>query len=537
MTPSPSSPMSSLSSPAPLVRLVNAFGHPLDIAVAAARTCYSPRIVTVPEVSATEKARTLRDRIARETYAAGHHTTLQHAVFQFTLERVSRQLVWSLLHAHPFYNSEQVSQRYVPVNLSAMTVPRLPGEAMEALFRSAGQRAMEAYSRLTEMLMPAAGQAWFELFPARRSQREKHLGTIRKKAMEAARYVLPVAAWTHLYHTVSGLTLHRYVRALSFCDVPGEARLLIESMAEAVRALDPDFFHSLQDPAPLEETPQFRLLQSLDRKASAAVPPPEDVLTFRREFDAPLTDGRVSLLTDWNVRGEATLADAVRHVLGLPRAALTDEAVIAAVLSPDGNPLLAEPLKLVTMDKLSRCLQLVHYTFRKKLSHTADSQDQRHRMTPAARPVLARQYAVGHPDFVTPALIAACPEAEDFYRTELAELFGAIDRLLAMGADAESALYLLPNAFPIRFDESGDLLSLHHKWTTRLCLTAQEEIWRASRNEVSAVAEIHPAIARCLGTPCTLRRRAGLTPFCPEGPRFCGVRAWSQDISGIRRIV
>ena len=119
----------------------------------------------------------------------------------------------------------------------------------------------------------------------------------------------------------------------------------------------------------------------------------------------------------------------------------------------------------------------------------------------------------------------------------LAALFGAIDRLLAMGADAESALYLLPNAFPIRFDESGDLLSLHHKWTTRLCLTAQEEIWRASRNEVSAVAEIHPAIARWLGTPCTLRRRAGLTPFCPEGPRFCGVRAWSQDISGIRRIV
>ena len=59
-------------------------------------------------------ARALRDRIAQETYFAGHHTTLQHATFQFAIENVSRQALWSFLHSHPFYNSEQVSQRYVP---------------------------------------------------------------------------------------------------------------------------------------------------------------------------------------------------------------------------------------------------------------------------------------------------------------------------------------------------------------------------------------------------------------------------------------
>ena len=537
MTLDPSRPDSAspLASPAPRVRLVSAFDHPLDNAVAAARTCYSPRIITAEEVGATERSRALRDRIARETYAAGHHTTLQHATFQFTFEQVSRQLVWSLFHAHPFYNSEQVSQRYVPVDLSAMTVPRLPSEAMEALFRTAGQRAMEAYARLTDMLMPSAEEAWLQLFPARRAQRDKHLGAIRKKAMEAARYVLPVAAWTHLYHTVSGLTLHRYARALNFCDVPGEARLAIEAMVSSVRAQDPDFFHTLQDPAPLEETPQFCLLASLGQ--SAPVPSAEQVLSFRREFDASLPQGRCAALIDWSARGEATLADAIRHVLGLPQNALSNEAAIAAVLAPRQNSLLAEPLKLLTMDKLSRCLQLVHYTFRKKLSHTADSQDQRHRMTPAARPVLARQYAAGHPDFVTPALIAACPQAEDFYRSELTALFGAVDRLLDMGASAEGALYLLPNAFPIRFDESGDLLALHHKWTTRLCLTAQEEIWRASRDEVTAVAALHPAITRWIGPPCTLRKAAGQTPFCPEGPRFCGIPAWGRDLTGLQRIL
>ncbi len=37
-----------------------------------------------------------------------------------------------------------------------------------------------------------------------------------------------------------------------------------------------------------------------------------------------------------------------------------------------------------------RTLDHAHYTFRKKLSHSADSQDQRHRMVPGSRPLLSR---------------------------------------------------------------------------------------------------------------------------------------------------
>jgi len=80
-------------SAAPIVRLTNGFVEPFDNAVAAARTCYSPRIVKPEDVRKDEKSRAVRDRIARETYQAGHHTTLQHATFQFSLENVSRQLI------------------------------------------------------------------------------------------------------------------------------------------------------------------------------------------------------------------------------------------------------------------------------------------------------------------------------------------------------------------------------------------------------------------------------------------------------------
>jgi hypothetical protein len=64
----PSSP--TFRSAAPVVRLTNGFVEPFDNAVAAARTCYSPRIVSAEDVRKDEKARSVRDRIARETYQA-----------------------------------------------------------------------------------------------------------------------------------------------------------------------------------------------------------------------------------------------------------------------------------------------------------------------------------------------------------------------------------------------------------------------------------------------------------------------------------
>src|SRR5690606_6005939 len=87
--------MLTLKSPPPRVKLTKVFTTPFDNAVATARTCYSSRIVTDADVA--EKP-ALRDRIAQSIYLAGHHTTLQHAHFQFTLENVSRQVLWSFFH-------------------------------------------------------------------------------------------------------------------------------------------------------------------------------------------------------------------------------------------------------------------------------------------------------------------------------------------------------------------------------------------------------------------------------------------------------
>ncbi|HET6343369.1 MAG TPA: FAD-dependent thymidylate synthase, partial [Myxococcota bacterium] len=178
-----------------------------------------------------------------------------------------------------------------------------------------------------------------------------------------------------------------------------------------------------------------------------------------------------------------------------------------------------------------------HYTFQKKLSHSADSQDQRHRLTPGSRPILHTHYVGGAPDVVVPELMRQTPEAHSRFMETMEETWAAIDALLDDGVAPQLAMYLLPNAFPVRFEESGDLAALHHKWTSRLCYNAQDEIWEASIQEVQAVREVHPRIGRWLMPPCGLRRDAGVRPLCPEGKRFCGVPVWKLELSQYQRLI
>jgi len=513
----------------PKVVLVNGFGEPYDNAVATARTCYNSRIISPADVRKDEKARVLRDRIAQETYFAGHHTTLQHATFQFTIENVSRQALWSFLHSHPFYNSEQVSQRYVEVRPGNVIVPNLP-DAQGTIYRAAVEAMMSAYRELIEILTPKVAEEFFQIFKARRRTPEKWAPSIKKKAQEVARYVLPIGTFAHLYHTISGITLHRYHRLCEQFDAPTETMLLVKGMVNEVNKVDPLFFRSIEDPIPLEETIEFRALREAGRlKANGAGARP-----YLREFDSSLGPLR-SRLVDYSQHGPQSVAQGVRDVLGLAQSELSDEAAIEKVLSPRENPYLGESLVLTTLSKLTRALSHSHYTFQKKLSHTADSQDQRHRMTPASRPVLHAQFVAGEVDAIVPELIEAVPAARELFDRTLTLTWKSIEQLLHAGVAEEMALYLLPNAFPIRFHESGELLHFHHKWVHRLCYTAQDEIWRSSVEEVLQVREVHPELARHIQPPCTLRKEAQITPFCPEGSRYCGVPVWNLDVQDFRR--
>ena len=317
----------------------------------------------------------------------------------------------------------------------------------------------------------------------------------------------------------------RYWRTCQITDVPQETKLIVSQMVAEVAQIDPNFLKEFDsDPLPLEETPEYQALTSLGRKINQI--DPAAAKRFIKEFDDPLEDCQSRLMA-WTVTTPQVIGDSVRGVLGATIKEISDEEAIAHVLDPNYNRLLGDVLNLTTMSKLSRVLNHVTYVFRKRISHTADSQDQRHRMVPADRPFLATHYS-GEPDYITPVLIEQNPKALAIYKEIMKKTFATINQLLEMGVKPEHALYRLPNSFPIRFTESGSLLYLHHKYSARLCYTAQEEIWRVSREEAQQINQLHPSIGQWLLAPCGQRMAAHVSPFCPEGKRYCGQPIWKE---------
>jgi thymidylate synthase ThyX len=193
-------------------------------------------------------------------------------------------------------------------------------------------------------------------------------------------------------------------------------------------------------------------------------------------------------------------------------------------------------MNLKTLSKLSRTLFHARYAFHKKLSHSADSQDQRHRLVPASRPILMRHYT-GVPDFVTPRIVREDPAVLARYTESMGYTWATVNRLLMAGESPEDAAYLLPNAVAVRFTESCDLLNLHHKMAMRLCYNAQEEIWQASLDEAGAIARVNPDIGHWLLPPCAIRKLAGKAPHCPEGDRYCGVPVWTLGLDEYSRLI
>src|SRR5438445_5391524 len=357
-----------------------------------------------------------------------------------------------------------------------------------------------------------------------------------KRAIEIARYVLPVAAFTTMVHTVSGIVLHRLWRMCAASDTPSEARAIIGGMVALTKEIDPQFFDRFGT-EPLNELPEWKSLSDKDERDAVAEPAlgnfprPIEGDQFAQEFDSRL-NGRTAALLDYSANAPAVIASAYRAVLGLSAADCSDSEALDRLLNPARNLYRLETLNVGVHAPMMRALQHANYTFAKKISHTADSQDQRHRMVPGSRPLLVLT-DTREPDFITPMLIAGNPRAREVFERAMVDAWAAKRELLDRGVPREFALYLLPNAKAIRLVESGSLLHLMHKWTMRTCFNAQEEIYRASMEEIEQVRAVQPELARYLGPPCYLRANI-TTPICTEGSHFCGVKVW-LDFPHIQR--
>jgi len=536
----------------PKVELVAFTKDPYDIAVASARTCYSSRLIKPFDVTQGQ-----RERIGGLIYEAGHHTPFQHPTFVFGISGVSRHFVWAFLHSHPFFNSEQQSQRYVVMDQPEIFIPPFETEgnagrakngfgASESkylkydgfkaanLYKEAYFEAFKAYQKLSELLIADNFKLLSQLGKIK-GQTEKEIQIeSEKKAIENARYVLPIASATTLYHTVSAITLQRYIRLVNACDVPYEAKVVVDAMMGAVNKEDPTLLQMIgEKPIAQDDTLEWGAnVSSMNTDGDK----------FAEDFDKDL-NGRIAKLVSHQGNGELILANAVRDVLGITNADLNDDEAIDLVMSPAKNRYHLDTLNSHLHSPLMRALQNVNYTFKKKITHTADSQDQRHRTTPTAKPLLSRVHTT-KPDFHMPEVVARNAEAAEVYTQTMEMLWDTKNKLIEMGVSPEYAVYILPNALNLRFTQSGNLAGFMHKWRLRTCFNAQLEIYNASMDELSQVAEVHPRIARYLGPPCLIRHRGGIRGDesgemkregpCPEGAHWCGITVW-MNFPKVRR--
>ena len=397
------------------------------------------------------------------------------------------------------------------------------GAAERAIYEKAVSRAWEHYRELTRVLEPTAREILADIWHVSSMSHPKRVQKVErqseKRAIEVARYVLPVAAFTTMVHTVSGIVLHRLYRMQAASDTPSEARPGDWRDGGAGSRSRSAILRSLR-----QRADGFASRNGGERDSRWR--PNSRVNSTRSWPDTP------RFLVDYSPGALRVMADAYRAVMGLTSAQCPDAEALDRMLNPARNPYRRETLNIGVHAPLMRPLQHANFTFAKKISHTADSQDQRHRMVPGSRPLLTLA-DTRSPDYITPMLIRDNPRALEIYEQAMEEAWTAKNELLDRGVPREFALYLLPNAKAIRLVESGSLLHLLHKWTMRTCFNAQEEIYQSSIEEVEQVRAVFPELGRYIGPPCHLR--AGIsTPICTEGSHFCGVKVW-LDFPNIQR--
>jgi len=164
---------------------------------------------------------------------------------------------------------------------------------------------MNAYKEMLLLLDEPCRKQYAKIFPNRDPELKKWKSALKKRAQEVARYVLPVATHAHLYHTISGLTLHRYHRLCDQFDTPLEQKLLVQKMVDAVQEADPLFFRKVEDTIPLDKTPEYDFLASRELLADKT-----DRKVFLDEFDKGL-GSLTSRMVDYKINGQKSILHSI----------------------------------------------------------------------------------------------------------------------------------------------------------------------------------------------------------------------------------
>jgi len=295
-----------------------------------------------------------------------------------------------------------------------------------------------------------------------------------KKAQEIARYVLPQGTEAYLYHTVNILTILRYIStALSLPEIEDEAKEFAEILEKNLLVMDKN----------------LKPLIDFAKK--------ERVIFSESKIERYRKKGLV-----FDIVGDLNF-DVNKNHAGIMRNSqmVFDEGILGGFSS---------------------------YI---RLSLSADAQNQRHRKSPAIRPILEKNF---QEDFYIPKILNQVPKALEIYIKSIKDSYRFFAKQREKIGFSES-IYSLPNSHLIEIVERNDWTSFHHKAQMRLCFNAQEEIYDIVYSQVEKLLDMQIDGSEKLLPPCGVRAIQKIYPICPEGDRFCGVKVWKLDLSEYKR--
>ena len=179
------------------------------ICAAAGNSCYSER----PSAEIVEDIDS--EKMLSRIVGMGHHSVIEHAVFTFCVEGVSRALTHQLVR-HRVASFSQQSQRYVSMDRATYVTPHTVEGNEDALklYDSVMDDIWDAYKKLEEMGIPA----------------------------EDARYLLPNGCTTNITITMNARELLHFF-SLRCCNrAQWEIRELAWEMRRQVRQVAPVLF-------------------------------------------------------------------------------------------------------------------------------------------------------------------------------------------------------------------------------------------------------------------------------------------------------
>jgi thymidylate synthase (FAD) len=180
-----------------------------------------------PVVTAGKAAGVCYDKEEKEDYASfikgivrrGHESVIEHVVFTFKVEDVSRALTHQLVR-HRIASYSQRSQRYVDEGEFAFVIPPSIRGSEEAVkkFEETMNLVHERYNELKAMGVPK----------------------------EDARFVLPNACQTKIVVTMNARSLRNFLKLRLEKHAQWEIRQLAQRMYDLVYAVAPPLFEDLQ---------------------------------------------------------------------------------------------------------------------------------------------------------------------------------------------------------------------------------------------------------------------------------------------------